>query len=269
MRIQKTKYKIEIDNKINIKIAHISDIHFADNYKLKRLEKIIKKIKKINPNYICITGDIIDTYEAVECEKFTYLIQFINELSQIGKVLISVGNHEYIHAPNIEWLKQLENDKIKILDNSIYEEDDISFIGYNPDFGYYYEYDEKIVTNYNKELENIIEQSKKQYKILLLHTPMLLLKNDNYKNIKNIKNISLTLSGHTHGGMMPSFIPGHLGLISPTKEPFPKNVRGKIKRDNTTIIISSGIIKLSKKSKMDFINDIYSSNITEINIKKK
>ena len=269
MRIHKTKYKIDTEKNIELKIIQISDIHFADNYKIRRFEKIIKKIKETNPNYICITGDIIDTYEAVKCKQFKYLKQFINDLSKIGKVIISVGNHEYIHAPNINWLKKLETDKIKILDNQIYEENNISFIGYNPDYKYYYAYRENETPKYNKELEQLIKQTKNEYRILLLHTPMLILKKDNYKKIKYIDKINLVLSGHTHGGMMPSFMPGHTGIISPTKKLFPKNVRGKINKDNITIIINSGIIKLSKKSKLDILNDIYNSNITEIYIKQK
>ena len=269
LRIQKTKYIIETDKNINVKIAHVSDIHFSENYKLKRFEKIIEKIKTIEPKYICITGDIIDTYEATKSKQLYYLKKFINDLAQIGKVIISIGNHEYIHAPNIDWLKKIETEKIKVLDNEILEEENISFIGYNPDYKYYYEYNENRLSIYNKELEQLIEKSKNEYKIQLLHTPMLILKKDNYKKINNISKIQFILSGHTHGGMMPSFIPGHTGIVSPTKELFPKNIRGKIKKDNTTVIISSGIIKLSKKSKLDILNDIYSSNIIEICIKQK
>ena len=170
---------------------------------------------------------------------------------------------------NIEWLKQLKTDNIIVLDNEIYEENNISFIGYNPDYEYYYTYKENKFEKYNKELEKLISKTKNKYKILLLHTPMLILKKDNYKNIKNINTISLTLCGHTHGGMIPSFIPGHFGILSPTREIFPKNIRGKIKLNNNTIIISSGIMKLSRKSKITFLNDVYGSNVIEIDTKDK
>lgn len=103
----------------------------------------------------------------------------------------------------------------------------------------------------------------------MLHTPLFLTKNENYKNIKQLEKIDLIICGHTHGGMVPSFIPGNFGIISPERKLFPKNVRGKIKINNTPLIISSGIIKLSRKSKITFLNDIYSSNINQINITNK
>lgn len=277
MRIDYKKYIVENDKNINTKIIHISDIHFAHNYNAKRLEMIKNKIKKIKPNYICITGDTVDIHDVVYDTNYPDLKKFINDLSEIGKVIISVGNHEYIKmeengfgkTENIEWLKQLKKDNIIILDNEIYEEKNISFIGYNPDYEYYYKYKEKRPEKYNKELEKIIEKTKNKYKILLVHTPSIILRADNYKNIKNIDKISLTLCGHTHGGMIPSFIPGHFGIISPTRELFPKNIRGNIKINNNNIIISSGIMKLSRKSKITFLNDIYGSNIIEINLKDK
>lgn len=277
MRIQYNKYKIENNKNINIKIAHISDIHFAHKYNIKRLEMIKNKIEKIKPDYICITVDTIDLYDVVGDTNFPDLKKFLNDLSEIGKVIISIGNHEYIKmldygfgkTDNIEWLKKLKTEKIIVLDNEIYEENNISFIGYNPDYEYYYTYKEKKPDKYNKELEKLIDKSKNKYKILLLHTPTLLLRKDNYKVIKGMNNISLTLCGHTHGGMIPSFIPGHFGIISPTREFFPKNIRGIIKKHNNTIIISSGIMKLSRKSKITFLNDIYGSNVIEIDIKHK
>ena len=275
MRIQYKKYTLE-NKKINTKIVHISDIHFAHKYKIKRLKMIENKIKKINPEYICITGDTIDVHNVVNEENFKYLIEFINNLSKIGKVIISVGNHEYVKAEkkgfskteDIEWLKQLESENIIVLDNDIYEDNNISFIGYNPDFEYYYIIKEKDPKNYNEQIEQLIEKTKNEYKILLLHTPIIIFRNDNYKNIKNFDKLSLVLSGHTHGGMIPSFIPGNFGIISPTREKFPKNVRGRINIENTTVIISSGIMKLSRKSKITFLNDIYGANVIEIDIKR-
>ena len=182
MRIQYKKYTLE-NKKINTKIVHISDIHFAHKYKIKRLKMIENKIKKINPEYICITGDTIDVHNVVNEENFKYLIEFINNLSKIGKVIISVGNHEYVKAEkkgfskteDIEWLKQLESENIIVLDNDIYEDNNISFIGYNPDFEYYYIIKEKDPKNYNEQIEQLIEKTKNEYKILLLHTPIIIL----------------------------------------------------------------------------------------------
>ena len=277
MRIQYKKYNIENNKNINTKIVHISDIHFAHKYNNKRLEMIKNKIKEIKPNYICITGDTIDLYDVVGDTNYPDLKKFLNDLSEIGKVIISIGNHEYIKMLNhgfgktddIQWLKKLKTERIIVLDNEIYEENNISFIGYNPDYEYYYTHKEKKPDKYNKELEKLIDKTKNKYRILLLHVPSLLLRKNNYRNIKNIDRLSLTLCGHTHGGMLPSFIPGHFGIISPTRELLPRNIRGIIRRKNNTIIISSGIMKLSRRSRITFLNDIYGSNVIEIDINDK
>ena len=275
MRIQYKKYILD-NKKIDIKIVHISDIHFAHKYKIKRFDMIENKIKKINPNYICITGDTIDTYDAINDPNFKHLTEFINNLSKIGKVIISIGNHEYVKQDgtgykkndDINWLKQLRSENIIVLDNEIYEENNVSFIGYNPNYKYYYIYKEKQPEKYNKELEKLIDKTKHENKILLVHTPTIIFTKENYKKIKNFNELLLVLSGHTHGGMIPSFIPGNFGIISPTRKLFPKYVRGRINIDNTTVIISSGVMKLSRKSKITFLNDIYGTNVMEIDTKR-
>ncbi len=277
MRIQYNKYIIKNTKNINIKIAHISDIHFSHKYNNKRLEMVVNKIKDINPNYICITGDLIDLYDVVNDVNYPDLKNFINNLSNIGKVIITVGNHEYIKmldngfgkTNNIEWLKELQTKNIIALDNEIYEENNISFIGYNPDYDYYYTNKETPSEKNNEEISKLINKTKNNYKILLSHTPFLIVKKDNYKNIKKFDKIDLVLSGHTHGGLIPSFIPGNFGIISPNRKIFPKKVRGIINLKTSKVIISSGIMKLSRKSKLAFLNDIYGSNITEITIKHK
>ena len=174
-------------------------------------------------------------------------------------------NNKYIKNDDIKWLKKLKNNNLIVLDNKIYIENNITFLGFNPDYKYYKDKGNnpnKAITKINDLLNN----AKSNYNILLLHTPLLITRNENYKNIKQLDKIDLILCGHTHGGMMPSFFPGNFGIISPERKLFPKKVRGKIKIKKTTMIISSGIIKLSRKSKITFLNDIYSSNINLINI---
>lgn len=273
MRIDYKKYKLKNKKNINIKIAHISDIHFSHDYKIKRLKIIKDRIIKMKPDYICITGDLIDIYDVIYDSNFNEFTSWLKEISEIAKTIISIGNHEYIKLTetgntktnDISWLKKLETKKLIVLDNETYNEK-ITFIGYNPDFDYYYKNKENNSQIYNKQIKKLIEQSKTEYIILLIHTPTLLVNQDNYKKVENFKNVDLVLSGHTHGGLIPSFIPGNFGIISPHRKLFPKKVRGKIKLETNNIIISSGVMKLSRKSKLTYLNDIYGTNINEINI---
>ncbi len=276
MRIDYKKYEIKTDKDVNITIAHIADIHFAKNYKLKRLEIVKNRIKEIKPNYICITGDLIDTYNITKEPFFQKFEQWLEELAKISKIIISIGNHEYIEKvdnkyveqKNIDWLKKLQRENIIVLDNDIYSEGNITFIGFNPDHQYYANHEKAIIKKDNLKLYKLIAKTKANYNVLLLHTPFFIFEKENYKKIKEFDKLNLVLCGHTHGGMMASFIPGTFGIISPSKKLFPKNVRGMAMINNTKVIITSGITKLSKKSKLTYLTDIYSSNINEIKIKK-
>ena len=274
MRTDYKKYKIKNKKNINVRIAHISDIHFSHEYKIKRLKMIKQKIQKMKPDYICITGDLVDIYDVIYDTNFNEFTTWLKEISEIAKTIISIGNHEYIKLTetgctktnDISWLKKLQTERLIVLDNEIYNDNNITFIGYNPDFDYYYKDKENNPHTHNKYITKLIKKANKEYTILLLHTPMLLVNKDNYKKIENFKNIDLVLSGHTHGGLIPSFIPGNFGIVSPHRKLFPKKVRGKIKLETNNIIISSGVMKLSRKSKLTYLNDIYGTNINEINI---
>ncbi len=272
MHLDKKEYFIDTYKNVNVRIVQIADIHFSIGYNLKRLHRLLSDIDKIHPNYVCIVGDLIDEYDVVETNYINYFKDWLKLLSSKYKVIISLGNHDfivksgnsYVEHNNIDWLMELKSDRLIVLNNDVYSENGINFIGYNPDFEYYYIYKEKNFFNCN-ELSKLIH-GLNGYNILMVHTPTLI--EYNYNNIEGFSLIDLVISGHTHGGMIPSFFPGHFGLVSPFNSLFPKNVRGRIVCGKSDLIISSGVVKLSRKSKISFLNDIYGYNINIINIKK-
>lgn len=276
MHIDNKKYIVKTSENINIKIIHISDIHYSQNYNNKILDKLIIEIKNKQPNYICITGDLIDTYNITKTQKFTSFTNWLIKLSKICKVIISPGNHEYVEYKNknyiyqkdISWLENI-NDNIILLNNETKEINDITFIGFNPTYKYYYEDKEKNKLKKTDKLNELINKSKSKYNILLIHTPSFITNKENYDKIENRNKLDLILCGHTHGGLIPSFVPGNFGIISPNKKLFPKNVRGKIKIGNTILIISSGVVKLSEKSKLMKLNNIFGINVNEVYISNK
>ena len=272
MRIDLKKYKLKTDKKVCVKIAHISDIHFSLGFNLKRLDIILDKIKKGSFDYVCITGDLIDIHNITRDEFFVYFEKFLNDLSLICKVIISIGNHEYIEqlsdsygiCDDVSWLKKIKN--VIVLDDDIYRCNNINFVGFNPSIKYYKDREREILSEDNLRLYKLINKLDDGYNILLCHTPTFFYQSDNYKKIKDFGKLNLILCGHTHGGMIPSFLPGNFGIISPTKKLFPSNVRGKKIINGVVIIISSGITKLSRKSKLMKFTDIYGENINEIEI---
>ena len=65
-----TNKAYNISGNIDKTIVLISDIHYTNKKDIKHLYKVLNKIKRIRPNYICIPGDLIDkTYiKDEECD---------------------------------------------------------------------------------------------------------------------------------------------------------------------------------------------------------
>lgn len=264
MRINNKKY--EFKSTENIKIVHISDIHFSDNFNLKNLDLILENIKMQNPDYICITGDLIDKTN-IKNESIEKYIDWLKKLATINKTIVVLGNHdieyrikkENKHKENeyfISSLKKIKN--LYLLRNDIYKDENVTFVGCEIEYEHYIH--KTIDTN---KINNLIPDIK--HNIMLIHDPSHILNN---KDKINFENLDLILCGHTHGGLAFEFIPGHFGFISPHKKLFPKNMRGLFSISNTKLIISSGITKLSECSGLNKLSNIFSSNIITISLKK-
>ena len=269
MKIVNKTYNI--DNKINTNIVLISDIHYHSKTDLKLLDKVLEEIKKIKPNYICITGDIIDEAYITDEKDF---INWLTKLSKITKVIIALGNHEYyinkfenIYGLNKELIDKISSiNNLYLLDNANKIIDDINFIGVTLPIEYYLE------ENSNNNLDIYLKKLKtyqSKYNILLCHTPI----NLTNKKLISKYNFDLILCGHTHGGIVPRifrFLFKTNGLISPRKTLFPKNVYGNIKINKTNIVITSGIRVISNINiGLKLLQNVFAAEIVKIKIRKR
>ena len=113
-----------------------------------------------------------------------------------------------------------------------------------------------------------------KFNILLAHSPKGLINNNLIrKDLDYIKDMNLILCGHMHAGLRPIFLRnknGHSGLVGPYKTFFPKNAYGLYNNDNSSMIISGGITKLSDSSSgiIRMFNNLFSSEIELIHLKK-
>ena len=268
MLITNKEYKI--NSRINTNIVLISDIHYYSKKDIKYLNKILDKITRLKPNYICIPGDIIDECN-IEDEK--YFIEWLTKLSNITKTIISLGNHEYyidkrknLYGFNKELFQKIKKiNNIYLLDNENVIIDDINFIGLTLNKDYYYKHYEDY-DNFFKSI-NSLKINTNYYNILLCHSPV------NVTNEKVIEklNVDLILCGHTHGGMVPKIfrkIIKNDGFISPNKKLFPKKVYGNLKIKNTNIIITSGITVLSHTNRFYMLRHFFSGEIVNIKLTK-
>ncbi len=265
--------KYEVTGKCEKRIVLLSDIHYYKNTKFNMFQKLTREIIQLNPDIICIAGDIIDDTDVFLHTDMNPLRTFLEDLGMIAPVMIVLGNHDIrthkgkkTHGNKLEsFLKEIPN--VYLLSNKEKELDEIFFMGYEVPHEYYRSKEKK------KELfiegGKVLKSNPYRTSILLLHTPMYLFQN--YYRDLSLGRYDLILCGHTHNGLIPGFISfGNFGLVSPEKKLFPTHVRGKMKKENTTLIVSGGITKLSYSSLFfQFLNFLYGSEITVIDIKKE
>jgi predicted MPP superfamily phosphohydrolase len=81
--------KIEFSSpKLNspVRFVQITDVHIGSRSQ-SFLEKVVRKINQLEPDFVCITGDFIDAAGVAEAELFS-----LKSIS--GPVYFSIGNHE-------------------------------------------------------------------------------------------------------------------------------------------------------------------------------
>lgn len=182
-----------------LKIVQISDIHLGSfNYKYSKLKEAVEKINLLKPDYIVITGDLVNNY-AWELRGWDKIFGKLE--AKNGKYAI-LGNHDYgdysdwksHKAKRLNFLaiqKFYKDIKFKLLLNEAeiisQQNEQIAIIGVenwgNPPFKQY--------GNLTKAISNL---DAIPFKILLSHDPT-----HWTEEVIDKTDINLTLSGHTHG----------------------------------------------------------------------
>lgn len=259
-----TKYELEGNN--DLVIAHFSDIHYSNMFNNKRLAELLLKLKEIKPDYICITGDLIDNLGVTKKSGMQNLSKFLDEISNISKVILGLGNHDtrdYKNMKDNKWYESLNNNII-VLNNSSYEDEYIRFYGLTLKDDYYHK-EESNVKILAQELSKIKLVNNK-YNILLFHSPI----NFDKEEITKINKFDLVLVGHTHNGLTPHFIPGNFGFVAPHHGLYLKNARNSFISGKSKVIISGGITKLGIGTGiLHILNYLYASDLNYINLKDK
>ena len=215
----------------NYKILQLSDLH--NKFFGKNQNNLIKKVKKLNPNIIVLTGDIFDK----EDDKAAFSL--ITECLKIAPVYFVEGNHEVYQSNQVELYFKMLQLGVNIIDNkTIYLEINNKKIAISGIALHCY-----LETNESKDLllkkmQNL-EINDNIFNILLCHRP------DFIKIIKDY-NIDLMLSGHTHGGQwIIPFI--KRGLYAPNQGIFPKYSNGIYYENKTMLIVNRGLGNPAKK----------------------
>lgn len=202
-----------------VKILQISDLHdatFGDNQ-----EKLVKKVKKTDPDLIFITGDLIDS-NRYNLEQSLELVRQIVDLAPIYYV---TGNHE-IATNDIENIKNsLTELGVNVLSNEEqiieHKGEDIRIIGIEDPLN-------GILVN---EALSQFEESD-LFTLVLSHRP------ETFQDYVDYK-MDVVFSGHAHGGQFR--LPGLGGLVAPGQGLFPSYTAGMYSENTTHMIVSRGL----------------------------
>ncbi len=206
---------LQISAPIDLKIAHISDLHGKQFGK--RSEKLVAKVKQQQPQIIVITGDIIHNYTRRD---WAVALTLVRRLCRIAPTYYISGNHE-LRSKNYRNLRRsIQRAGAVVLDDSAVYTHGVCIVGLGG------------ASQKNHRLETILPQDD-SYKILLAHQPQFV---EQYAKFS----ISLMLSGHAHGGQWR--IPfTKLGIYAPKQGLFPKYSAGIYTVKNTKLVVSRGL----------------------------
>jgi len=173
---------VKISAGINIKIAHLSDIHLGSTSK-GFLKRVIEKTNSANPDLVLITGDLVDSWDALDGGN----LKLLDKIK--APVYFSIGNHEQYLGPDdvVQFLKQ-KTKVVPLLRGDVAEFGVVRIVGID------HSHDKVLV---EKQLAGLKRHSEK-FTILMNHSPKGFF-------IAADAGVNLMLSGHTHSGQIFPF----------------------------------------------------------------
>ncbi|KAL7717471.1 Calcineurin-like phosphoesterase domain-containing protein [Entamoeba marina] len=164
-------------NNSKVKFVHISDVHIGS--RLDKLpSKMIDKIIQEKPDFVVITGDLIDSHNVIS----TDLSPFMKFKERNIPVYFTIGNHDIMSGEEyVTCILRLYG--IDFIKNNVFCK---QFHGENI----------QLVGIDDVQKNNI---SKENYSVLLHHRP------HGYKRTLQSNRVDLQLAGHTHNGQLFPF----------------------------------------------------------------
>lgn len=237
----------------NFKILQLTDLHgktFGDNN-----ERLIKKIKKINPDIIVATGDML----SVTRDKKESFFNLCKNIRSFYPIYYSLGNHEVLVRDSNsidekvwfkEYIKKLKESDINVIDNSrisiIKKNNRINLYGITLPLAYYRRRftegrEDKVILT-KEYMNKLIGCAKKdEFNILLAHNPL------NFNSYMDWGS-DLTFSGHVHGGIVR--LPFIKGILSPEVAFLPKYKEGLYREKNSSLVVGRGLGNSSIKFRL-------------------
>lgn len=243
------RYCIKTDRiKEQTTFAFITDLHNCSYGKDN--EKIIAALKKENPAFLIIGGDLIvgkrNIGQCMPEKYFNNAVSFLKGISGEFPILYTYGNHETriknrkeINSLYNEYMEQIkehvQEQKITLLNDEIWEHNNIIAAGLEVNYEAYNEkesFDREKLKRLISSVNEKTYQDDNFFRILVSHPP-------DFFELYAEENVDLILCGHNHGGTVR--IPFLGGVISREYKLFPKYSYGIYKKNGAEMIISGGL----------------------------
>jgi len=207
-------------------IVQLSDLHGAlfgeDN------RDLLKVVAKERPDYIFLTGDLLDQYRATP---HSYAVSLGGALADIAPTYFVTGNHEWA-LPDVPGLKRaLEVAGVQVLTNEYTvlarDGDNAVLAGVDDPNGYA---DQKTPEEVAEEVRAAFADP---FWILLAH------RNNYFEDAYCRLGADLVISGHGHGGLVR--LPFTDGLVSVERTFFPSYTAGFYQAGGADLFVSRGL----------------------------
>lgn len=177
------RYQLNSDVKQPIRIVHFSDTHYHKHFSKRSMLKMIIRINRCKPDFIVFTGDLMDNYACAKELRYQ-LPPYLKSLHANYAKLAVYGNHDIGGGAKHVYADMMKESGFTVLCNEriVFEQLGIAFFGIDDVLA---GYEDKAVT----------QAKLAPTQILLLHEP-------DFVERLDMSQISVTMSGHTHGGQI-------------------------------------------------------------------
>ena len=144
-----TLYNKNVKN--DFKVVALGDIHLSKSVDKIKITAIKKQIKEEKANYNVFLGDFVSTPKELENKEIQeQLLDIIASSAVVAPTMIILGNHDFINKNkdknnkySIEnnkafWEKVTSINNVYLLDNKLYQDNQVLFMGYKETLKYYY-----------------------------------------------------------------------------------------------------------------------------------